>query len=131
MIKRFYILIWILLGALTACNKDEVITDDRPKAPEIVLEENSYTTKVGREIVISPTYKNAKDATYAWVLEGTGETISTEPQLRYTFSDSTARTRCSSSARMTGPVILSFFVTSSYSSTGSSRSAAISLARAF
>lgn len=88
MIKRFYILIWILLGTLASCNKDEVITDDTPKAPEIELEKNSYTAKVGREIVISPTYKNTGNATYAWVMEDTGETISTEPQLRYTFSES-------------------------------------------
>ena len=41
----------------TACNKDEVILDDRDHAPVITLDSESgvYTVKTDRELTIAPT----------------------------------------------------------------------------
>ena len=79
-----------LLSALTvvimsSCNIDDVITTSLP--PEIVIQEETsvYTTKLGREIIIKPEYKNALEATYSWTLDG--EVISTSPSLMF-VSDS-------------------------------------------
>lgn len=45
----------------TACNKDEVILDDRDHAPVITLDSESgvYTVKTGRELTIAPTVEYA------------------------------------------------------------------------
>ena len=61
--KRHF-LFWMALAALltTACNKDEVILDDRDHAPVITLDSESgvYTVKTGRELTIAPTVEYAE-----------------------------------------------------------------------
>ena len=54
-----------------ACNKDEVISV--AGKPEITLDSETgvYTVKVGAELIISPTYKNAEKAIYIWSIDGT------------------------------------------------------------
>ena len=53
--SKRYFPFWAVLAALltTACNKDEVILDDRDHAPVITLDSESgvYTVKMGREQV--------------------------------------------------------------------------------
>lgn len=40
--------------------------------PKIYLDSNSgvYTVKVGREVIIAPSYENAEGATYSWKMDG-------------------------------------------------------------
>lgn len=45
-----------------------------------------YTTKVGRQLTIAPTYRYVENAVYSWRLQTTGRIISTEPTLEYTFA---------------------------------------------
>lgn len=70
----------------TSCNQSDYITESSSK-PIIKFDDATgvFTTKVGREVVISPIYKNVDGATYAWRLDKTGVVISTESVLRYTF----------------------------------------------
>ena len=73
----------LLLLALTACNKDEVILDDTPLAPTIAIdsETSSYSVKRGREITISPRYEHVVGAIYSWSIDG--KIVGSEPD--YTF----------------------------------------------
>ena len=65
----------------SSCNVDDVITTSLP--PEIILDSETgiYTVKMGREIVISPSYKNAEGADYLWIMDG--EVLGTSPSLRF------------------------------------------------
>ena len=40
--------------------------------PKIHLDSTSgiYTVKVGREVIIAPSYENAEGATYSWKMDG-------------------------------------------------------------
>lgn len=79
----------VLLAAqlfFAACNKDEVI--DGESVPSIVIDGDGsgvYVVKVGGELTISPTYKNATDATYSWTMDGT--TVCTAPEWTHTWND--------------------------------------------
>ena len=75
----------LLLSAfLCGCNKDEVIVET--PAPEIVLDNTTgiYAVKVGRELIIAPTYKYAEGARYTWRSEG--QLLAAAPELRYTWT---------------------------------------------
>ena len=54
----------------SSCNIDEEITASLP--PKIYLDSDSgvYTVKVGREVVIAPSYENVEGATYSWRMDG-------------------------------------------------------------
>lgn len=80
--------ILILLAAvvLLACNKDGVIEQDMPVPPEIELEgDGTYTIKVGRQLLLAPSYRHADGASYEWVIDGT--VVCRQPS--YTFTAST------------------------------------------
>lgn len=83
----------LLLAAIAGCSRDELITQEIEMTPVITFDVNPaiYTAKVGREFTISPTYRYAERAVYAWKLESTGTIISTDPQLVYRF-DRTQKT---------------------------------------
>ncbi len=72
--SKRYFPFWAVFAALltTACNKDEVILDDRDHAPVITLDSESgvYTVKTGRELTIAPTVEYAEGATYSWIVDG-------------------------------------------------------------
>lgn len=70
-----------------ACNKDAEIEKVIPLKPEIELdsEEGVYLVKIGKEVKIAPTYRNAEGAIYSWTCNG--RIISTEPELHYLFGD--------------------------------------------
>ena len=72
----------VIVAISSSCNIDEEITTALP--PKIVLDSETgvYTVKLGREIVITPGYESAEDATYSWVMEG--EVIGTESSLSFT-----------------------------------------------
>lgn len=74
--------IWLL----TACTKEEG-GGPLPPLPVITLDSPTavYTTKVGREIEIRPTYENVGKAAFAWTLEGT--LLSEEPTLRFSSDE--------------------------------------------
>lgn len=71
-----------MLLAATSCNKEGVIVDDKP-AVELDSENGLYTVKVGRELVITPTYENADGALISWSIDG--KIVSREPIFRYTW----------------------------------------------
>ncbi len=54
----------------SSCNIDEEITASLP--PKIYLDSDSgiYTVKVGREVIIAPSYDNVEGATYSWKMDG-------------------------------------------------------------
>ena len=66
---HFFILYMIIVVA-SSCNKDDVITTSLP--PEIVLDSDTgiYTVKIGRELVIAPTYKQSAEAEFLWTMNG-------------------------------------------------------------
>ena len=86
--KRHF-LFWMALAALltTACNKDEVILDDRDHAPVITLDSESgvYTVKTGRELTIAPTVEYAEGATYSWIVDG--KLAGSEPTYTAVFTE--------------------------------------------
>lgn len=62
----------VVAGLLvTGCNKDDIITDDSSKRPEISLdnEYGVYTVKVGNELTIAPDFKNCDNAEITWVMD--------------------------------------------------------------
>lgn len=71
----------------TACNKDEVILDDRDHAPVITLDSESgvYTVKTGRELTIAPTVEYAEGATYSWIVDG--KLAGSEPTYTAVFTE--------------------------------------------
>lgn len=71
-----------------SCNRDEVVVAESGQAPVIELdsEDGIYAVKIGRELVIAPTYRYADHALFAWTIEG--KLISTDPTLKYTWDES-------------------------------------------
>ena len=57
-----FLFLYMMAVITSSCNVDDVITTSLP--PEIILDSETgiYTVKTGREIVISPSYKNAEGA---------------------------------------------------------------------
>ena len=83
--KKFVVIMCIVAVTL-ACNMGGVI--EAPRTPQIELDSSSgvYSVKVGRELVISPSYLYNEGATYSWTIDGV--VVCTEPSLRYS-SDKT------------------------------------------
>ena len=65
----------------SSCNIDEEITTSLP--PKIILdnEKGVYSLKIGREVVIAPSYESAEGAQYRWTMDG--EVIGTRPSLTF------------------------------------------------
>ena len=59
---------------------------DKPPVIELDSEDGIYAVKIGRELVIAPTYRYADHALFAWTIEG--KLISTDPTLKYTWDES-------------------------------------------
>lgn len=78
-------LIFILVLAIYACNKDDVIEDTVGKAPIITLdsEDGIYTVKTGKTLTISPDVENATDAKFSWTIDG--NVVSQSATLSVTF----------------------------------------------
>ena len=70
--KRFldFLFLSVIVVVASSCNIDEEITTSLP--PKIHLDSISgiYTVKVGREVIIAPSYENAEGATYSWKMDG-------------------------------------------------------------
>ena len=70
--KRFldFLFLSVIVVVASSCNIDEEITTSLP--PKIHLDSTSgiYTVKVGREVIIAPSYENAEGATYSWKMDG-------------------------------------------------------------
>lgn len=89
--KKFLFPVFLAAVMASGCNKDEVVTQQNPMAPQITLDSDPdeygiYTTKVGRQLTIALTYRYVENAVYSWRLQTTGRIISTEPTLEYTFA---------------------------------------------
>lgn len=85
--KKYFIpLLYVLL--LASCNKDDIVIADSNLAPiiEIDNENGIYSVKTGRELIISPSYKNADNALFAWTIDG--KLVSTGPTLNYSWDKS-------------------------------------------
>ena len=76
-----YLLLFSIAVFLFSCNKDEEISQDVTVPPVIELdsEDGIYVVKIGKEVVIEPTYQNVDYAVYSWKCNG--RIISDEPQL--------------------------------------------------
>lgn len=87
--SKRYFPFWAVFAALltTACNKDEVILDDRDHTPVITLDSESgvYTVKMGRELTIAPTVEYAEGATYSWIVDG--KLAGSEPTYTAVFTE--------------------------------------------
>ena len=70
--KRFldFLFLSVIVVVASSCNIDEEITTSLP--PKIHLDSTSgvYTVKVGRQVIIAPSYENAEGATYSWKMDG-------------------------------------------------------------
>lgn len=69
--KRLIFILGLVAVMLSSCGSD----DDAPQgaAPQITLDSETgiYTVKAGRDLTITPTYRNTDDATvYVWSVEG-------------------------------------------------------------
>lgn len=86
-IMKKYLLLFSLTIFLFACNKDEEISQDviLPPVIELDSEDGIYVVKIGKEVVIEPTYQNVDYAVYSWKCNG--RIISDEPQLKYIFNE--------------------------------------------
>lgn len=85
--KKYFIpLLYVLL--LASCNKDDIVIADSNLAPIIELDNENgiYSVKTGRELIISPSYKNADNALFAWTIDG--KLVSTGPTLNYSWDKS-------------------------------------------
>lgn len=73
---------------LASCNKDDLVTAESEQIPVIELDSENgiYSVKTGRELTISPSYKYADNALFAWTIEG--KLVSTEPILNYSWDKS-------------------------------------------
>lgn len=62
----------LLCTFISSCNKDDIIVDNGTLKPIIILDNVSgvYNVKVGKELSISPTYRNADDALFSWTIDG-------------------------------------------------------------
>ena len=81
--RRFldFLFLCVIVVISSSCNIDEEITTSLP--PKIILDSETgiYTTKTGREIVISPSFESNDDATYSWIMEG--RLLGTAPTLTF------------------------------------------------
>ena len=81
--RRFldFLFLCVIVVISSSCNIDEEITTSLP--PKIILDSETgiYTTKTGREIVISPSFESNDDATYSWIMEG--RLLGTAPSLTF------------------------------------------------
>lgn len=81
--RRFldFLFLCVIVVVSSSCNIDEEITTSLP--PKIILDSETgiYTTKTGREIVISPSFESSDDATYSWIMEG--RLLGTAPTLTF------------------------------------------------
>ncbi|MBO5204974.1 MAG: cell surface protein [Prevotella sp.] len=72
--KQIYWLASLFLClSFCGCNKDELVTDGSQGAPSIIFDDESggiYTVKTGRELTVSPVFKNVEDAIITWTLNG-------------------------------------------------------------
>lgn len=75
------------LAVLSSCNKNDLVEEDLPMAPEITLDSETgiYTVKVGRALTIAPTVRYAENALFSWTSDG--KLLSTEPMLTYTWDE--------------------------------------------
>ena len=66
------LLLFSLTIFLFACNKDEEISQDviLPPVIELDSEDGIYVVKIGKEVVIEPTYQNVDYAVYSWKCNG-------------------------------------------------------------
>ena len=62
-----YLLLFSIAVFLFSCNKDEEISQDVTVPPVIELdsEDGIYVVKIGKEVVIEPTYQNVDYAVYS------------------------------------------------------------------
>ena len=84
--KRCFLICFFVLAAfIISCNKDNVIEQPEDGKPQIELDSESgiYTIKIGRELKITPTFKNVENALYAWTIDG--NLVSKEPTFSYTW----------------------------------------------
>lgn len=74
--------------AAAACNRDKEIVADMPR-PEIILtdcdDSGTYYVHPGESLTISPEYRNATGARYAWTLDGA--TVGSEPSWTHTWTE--------------------------------------------
>lgn len=84
--KKF-LLLFSLTVFLFSCNREEEISQEVAVPPVIELdsEDGIYVVKIGRELVIEPTYENVDYAIYSWKCNG--RIISDKPKLNYTFEE--------------------------------------------
>ena len=82
--KPLFSIVFLLLILASACNKDSVIEQPIEQRPIISFDSdnNTYTTKIGRTITITPTVLHAQDAIFAWYEDG--RLVSQEHSLNFT-----------------------------------------------
>lgn len=81
--KRFLTILCVA-SMMLSCNMDDIIDDSSSaQPPRIILDSETgvYTAKVGREIVLAPSYESVEDAVYEWTAGG--RTICREPSMRF------------------------------------------------
>lgn len=87
--KFTHLLLWsgLLLGA-ASCNKNDLIEEDQPMAPQITLDSETgiYTVKINRPLTIAPTIQYAENALFSWTIDG--KLVCTEPTLTHTWDKS-------------------------------------------
>lgn len=83
--KKIFSPILLCILLLASCNKDDLVTADSEQVPVIELDSETgiYYVKTGRELTISPSYKYADNALFAWTIDG--KLVSTEPALIYSW----------------------------------------------
>lgn len=88
MYKNLSYIACILCFLLIACNKDDLVIDESNQKPVIELDNETgiYTIKKGQKLTITPTYKYAEDALFAWTIDG--KLISSGPTLTYSWPES-------------------------------------------
>lgn len=78
--KLLYLLLMSVLSLAVSCNENNVLTIE--PAPEIFVEGSGvYTTKVGRELLLSPRIDNAEGAIFGWYEKG----VKVGNEATYTF----------------------------------------------
>ncbi|MCM1151545.1 MAG: cell surface protein [Alistipes sp.] len=84
---KYLFLLSALLLLLTGCNRDGIIEEEMPAAPEILLdsEEGIYTVKAGRTLTIAPTVRYADGARFSWTCDG--KLLAASPTLSYTWEE--------------------------------------------
>ncbi len=73
--------IFVLILITSSCNKDEVIVSTPPPVIRLDNPSGIYTVKVGREVVMAPSYENAEEAAFEWSIAG--EVVCTEPSYAF------------------------------------------------